>query len=58
MPIPSVMFYKTRVLLVTAHDCHETDFLGAHRDALQQHGNISLELAYFDLSRKRDFLRS
>ena len=57
MPIPSVMFCKTRVLLVTAHDCHEslTDFLGAHRDALQQHGNISLELAYFDLSRKRDF---
>ena len=49
------MICKTRVLLVTAHDCHETDFLGAHRDASQQHGNISLELAYFDLSRKRDF---
>ena len=55
MPIPSVMFCLTRVLLVTAHDCYETDFLGGHRDALQQHGNISLELAYFDLSRKLGF---
>ena len=49
------MSCETRVLLVTAHVCHETDFLAAHRDALQQHGNSSLELAYFDLSRKRDF---
>ena len=55
MPIPSVMFCKTRVLLCDRTQLSRTDFLGAHRDALHQHGNISLELAYFDLSRKRDF---
>ena len=37
-----VMSCEIRVLLVTAHVCHETDFLAAHRDALHQHGSLSL----------------
>ena len=43
---------------MAAHDCHETDFLGAHRDTWPQQEDSAFELAYFDLSRKRIFSRS
>ena len=46
LQLPPVTSCKThgRVLIVAAHDCHETDILGAHRDTLQQNGNIRSSL--------------
>ena len=53
--LPSVTSCKThgRILFVAAHDCHETDFWEPTDDTWPQQEDSALELAYFDLSRKR-----